>query len=222
MDMEVEYEEEGKEKEVRIEEMEKIIEEKVKEALKVEQQPVEQVPKSSPPHSPSTEQVEIHDELEVEVQNQNPLNLEEIKVVMDQEKEQNTLLENVVLVSTEELAKVTIKDKPTESISVKENTVATKGHIDPNKEKTPDTPKDKEEQAMHTLVNLPSAGTPTKSQQEPSTAAVPLQISTPGSSQSKVAKVLNYGDLFLDENIIIPHFESATMTLDDLNKLRYN
>ena len=37
MDMEAEYEEEGKEKEVRIEEMEKITEEKVKEALKAEQ-----------------------------------------------------------------------------------------------------------------------------------------------------------------------------------------
>ena len=47
-----------------------------------------------------------------------------------------------------------------------------------------------------------------------------LQISTPGSSQSKVAKVLHYGDPFLDETIIIPHFEFATMTLDDLNKLQ--
>ena len=139
---------------------------------------------------------------------------------MDQEKEQNTLLENIVLVSTEELAKVTIKDKPTESIIVKENTVDTKGHIDPNKEKNLDTPKDKEEQALQTLVNLPSAGIPTKSQQEPSTVAVPLKISTLGSSQSKVAKVLHYGDPFLDENIIIPHFESTTMTLDDLNKLQ--
>ena len=73
---------------------------------------------------------------------------------------------------------------------------------------------------MQTLVNLPSANTPTKNQQEPSTATVPLQISTLGSSQSKVAKVLNYGDPFLDENIIIPHFESTTMTLDDLNKLQ--
>ena len=73
---------------------------------------------------------------------------------------------------------------------------------------------------MHTLVNLPSAGTPIKSPQEPSTVAVPLQISTAGSSHSKVAKVLHYGDPFLDETIIIPHFESATMTLDDLNKLQ--
>ena len=33
-------------------------------------------------------------------------------------------------------------------------------------------------------------------------------------------KVLHYGDPFLDENIIIPHFEFATMTLEDLNKLQ--
>ena len=122
--------------------------------------------------------------------------------------------------STEELAKITTKDMPSESISVKVDTTNTQGHIDPNKEKTLETPKDKEEKIVHTLVNLPLANTPTKSQQEPSTATVPLQISTLGSSQSKVAKVLHYGDPFLDENIIIPHFESATMTLDDLNKLQ--
>ena len=100
------------------------------------------------------------------------------------------------------------------------DTEDTQGHIDTNMEKTPETPKDKEEQAMHTLVNLPSADTPIKSPQELSRVAVPLQISTPSSSHSKVAKVLHYGDPFLDETIIIPHFESTTMTLDDLNKLQ--
>ena len=89
--------------------------------------------------------MEIHDEPKVEVQNQNPLTLEEIKAMMDQAKEQNTFIENIVLVSTEELEKVTIKDKPTESISVKEDIEDTQGHIDPNKEKTLDKPKDKEE-----------------------------------------------------------------------------
>ena len=94
------------------------------------------------------------------------------------------------------------------------------GHIDQNKGHIPDTPKEEEQQVVHTLVNLPLAKTPTKSLQEPITVAVPLQISTPGSSHSKVAKVLHYGDAFLDENIIIPHFDSATMTLDDLNVLQ--
>ena len=49
---------------------------------------------------------------------------------------------------------------------------------------------------------------------------MPVQISTPGSSQSKVAKVLHYGDPFLDENIIIPQFDLETMTLDNWNALQ--
>ena len=73
---------------------------------------------------------------------------------------------------------------------------------------------------MHTLVNLSSADTPIKSLQEPSTAAIPLQISTPGLSYSKVAKLIRYGDAFLDEEIVIPHFDSATMTLEDINVLQ--
>ena len=121
-----------------------------------------------------TDQVEIHDEPKTKVQNQNSLIVEEIKVVMDLAKEKNTLLENVVLVSTEKLAKVTTKYKPSKSISVKVDTVDTQGHIDLNKEKNLETPKDKEEKAVQTLVNLPSANTPIKSQQEPSAVAVPL------------------------------------------------
>ena len=66
----------------------------------------------SPPHSTPTNQVEIHDELEKESQNPNPLTIEEIKAFMDQDREQKTLLEDLVLVSTEELEKATTKDKP--------------------------------------------------------------------------------------------------------------
>ena len=141
---------------------------------------------------------------------------------MDQAVEQASLLEHVLLVSEEELKKATSKgqDQPSEKISVPVDTENKDGHIDQNKGDIPDTPKEEEEQAMHTLVNLPLAGTPTKSQQESSTVAVPLQISTPSSSHSRVAKVLHYGDAFLDENIVIPHFDSATMTLDDLNILQ--
>ena len=73
---------------------------------------------------------------------------------------------------------------------------------------------------MQTLVNLPSTNTPTKSLLEPSTVVVPLQISTPDSTHSKVAKVFHYGDAFLDENIVIPHFDFATMILEDINVLQ--
>ena len=73
---------------------------------------------------------------------------------------------------------------------------------------------------MQTLVNLPSTDNPSKSLPELSTATIPLQISTLASSHSKVAKAFHYGDAFLDEEIVIPHFDSATMTLKDINVLQ--
>ena len=80
-----------------------------------------------------------------------------------------------------------------------------------------DTPKEEEQQVMQTLVSLLVANTPTKTIQEPSTIVVPLQISTPGSSASRLAKVAHYGDTFLDKEILIPQFNFATMTLEDIN-----
>ena len=41
-------------------------------------------------------------------------------------------------------------------------------------------------------------------------------MSTLGSGASKVAKVTHYGDAFLDEEIVIPQFNFATMTLEDI------
>ena len=83
-----------------------------------------------------------------------------------------------------------------------------------------DTSKEVEQQAMHTLVSLPLVNTPSKSLQELSTVAIPLQVSTPSLSHSKVAKVIHYGDAFLDEEIVIPHFDSSTLTLEDINLLQ--
>ena len=73
---------------------------------------------------------------------------------------------------------------------------------------------------MQTLVSLPTTGTPTKTIQESSTIATPLYISTLGSSASCVAKVIHYGDTFLDEEIVIPQFNFVTMTLDDINMMQ--
>ena len=73
---------------------------------------------------------------------------------------------------------------------------------------------------MQTLVNLPIIDTPTKTIQELCTAVVPLQISTPGSSALHVAKVIHYGDTFLDEQIVIPQFKFSTMILEDINMLQ--
>ena len=65
---------------------------------------------------------------------------------------------------------------------------------------------------MQTLIKLPSAGTPTKILQELSTTIVPLQMSTPSLGSSKGAKVIHYGDAFLDDEIVIPQFDFATVT----------
>ena len=69
-------------------------------------------------------------------------------------------------------------------------------------------------------MNLPSIGTPPKILQDPSTTAMPLQITRPSSSASRVAKVIHYGDIFLDEEIVISQFDFATMTLDDINMMQ--
>ena len=73
---------------------------------------------------------------------------------------------------------------------------------------------------MQTLVNLPSVSTLTKILHELSTIAVPLQMSTLGSSASKFAKVIHYKDTFLDEEIVITQFNFATMTLEDIKLMQ--
>ena len=73
---------------------------------------------------------------------------------------------------------------------------------------------------MQTLVNLHLVDTPTKIFQKQSTKVVSLQITTLGSSASRVAKVIYNGDTFLDEEIVIPQFNFATMTLDDINMMQ--
>ena len=70
--------------------------------------------------------------------------VEDIKVIMDIAVEQESLLEHVVLVSTEELKKATAKgqDQPSEQISVQVDTKNKDGQIDQNKEDIPDTPRE--------------------------------------------------------------------------------
>ena len=79
------------------------------EALAIEQQTDEQVSKLSPPHSSLADQVVIQDVPESKPQNENPLTIEDIKLIMDQAVEQASLLEHVLLVSEEELKKATSK-----------------------------------------------------------------------------------------------------------------
>ena len=53
-----------------------------------------------------------------------------------------------------------------------------------------------------------------KMPQKPSTIAMPLEISAPGLSSTKVARVIHYGDPTLDEDIVIPKYDYATMNID--------
>ena len=68
--------------------------------------------------------------------------------------------------------------------------------------------RDEEQIAIQTLVELPKIGTTTQTLQKPSTDMLALQIQTPGLSSTKVARILHYGVLELDEEIIIPSYES--------------
>ena len=52
------------------------------------------------------------------------------------------------------------------------------------------------------------------------TDVVPSKISAPGSSSTKVARVLHYGDPTLDEEIVIPSYDSRKMNLEQINELQ--
>ena len=80
--------------------------------------------------------------------------------------------------------------------------------------KSKDAPTKKEQEVIKELVTLPTSNTPTNILQKSSIEVVPLQISVPGSSSSKVAKVIHYRDVTLDEEIVIPKYDYATITLE--------
>lgn len=68
------------------------------------------------------------------------------------------------------------------------------------------------------MINLPTTRTPIGTTQQSSTDVVPLQISSLGSSSTKVARVLHYGDLSLDDEIVIPRYNYKTMNIDQINE----
>lgn len=45
---------------------------------------------------------------------------------------------------------------------------------------------------------------------------MPLQMSAPGSSSTRVARILHYGDPKLDEEIVIPSYDSKTISLEQI------
>ena len=79
--------------------------------------------------------------------------------------------------------------------------------------------KEREQQEIQILANFPRSGTPTETQQQ-SSLEVPLQISRPSSSSTRVVRVLHYGDPTLDEEIVIPRYDYTTMTIDQINEVQ--
>ena len=69
------------------------------------------------------------------------------------------------------------------------------------------------------MVNFPTIGTPTILQ-KPSMDAMPLQMSTLGSSSKRVERVLHYGDPTLDEDIVIPKYDYDNITLEKINLIQ--
>ena len=49
---------------------------------------------------------------------------------------------------------------------------------------------------------------------------MPLQISALGSSSTIIARVLHYGDLTLDEEIVIPKYDYENITLEQINLMQ--
>ena len=81
-------------------------------------------------------------------------------------------------------------------------------------EESKDIPKENEQEAIQALVTLPTSRTPTKVHQKLRTGDAPLQISAPSPRSSTVEKVTHYGDVTLDEEIVIPKYDYVTITLE--------
>ena len=110
-----------------------------------------------------------------------------------------------------------------ENIGKSEQLAGTPPAIESNKEKQVEEKEEtryEEKTTIQTLVKLPKIGTPTQTLQKPSTDMITMQVQTLGSSSKKVAKILQYGDLELDEEIIIPFYESKTLTIEKINEIQ--
>ena len=49
---------------------------------------------------------------------------------------------------------------------------------------------------------------------------ITMQVQTLGSSSKKVAMILHYGDLELDEEIVIPPYDSKTITIEQISEMQ--
>ena len=88
--------------------------------------------------------------------------------------------------------------------------------IDKDKsEEEKEIPKEKDQEAIQTLVTFPTTGTPTRMLHKLSTDAMPLQISALGLSSTKFARVLHHGD---PNQMRKQSFQSITMKTLHLNR----
>lgn len=88
-------------------------------------------------------------------------------------------------------------------------------------EETELTPKLKEKVTIQALLTLPKSGTPSShTLQKPSTDVTPLQISVPSPSSSKAKEVITYGDVSLDEEIVLPKYDFDTMRIEQMGILQ--
>ena len=74
--------------------------------------------------------------------------------------------------------------------------------------------------SIQTLAELPMTGTLTKTIQKPSTDSLALQVNTPSSSSTRVARTIHYGIPELDEEIKIPYYDSNTLTEEKINEIQ--
>ena len=83
------------------------------------------------------------------------------------------------------------------------------------------TPKVKEQVSIQALVALLAYGTSsTQILYKLSTYAIPLQISVLSPSSSKAKKLIHYGDVILDEEIVITKYDYDTMTIEKIGILQ--
>ena len=207
-----------------------------------------QMPPPIPPHVTitPTNAITIKDVSNISSQNINPLIVEDLSKIHHQSMLQPQLCINLVLVSVDELQKAVEESKrekvkpkeppfiytttstqilmlpspsPTIAIATDDTTQkpsAKEGKFDQKE----DTSKEEEQASIQILVELPKIGTPTKVLQKSSTNAILLKISTLGSSSTKMKRVLHYGDPKLDEEIVIPSYDSKIKFIEKIIEMQ--
>lgn len=134
-----------------------------------------------------------------------------------EEQDKISKVDNIVTITT------TIEEQTKEQIGQDVPTAQSQGAppqiliIDQGSREEERTPKEKEQEAIQMLENLPTLGIPNK---KLSIDAIPFQIVALGLSSTKVARVLHYGDPTLDKEIVIPNYKLRTMNLQQINEVQ--